>query len=157
MPPVVEWANRNELPADLVVLTDVEPGESTPSLPELGFERNTGCVVPWTSNAHLEWLRRCRAAIDLKGNDFRARHKPDAKVCDYIASGVPVAVLPDSSAAESLGCLGFELASPDEERWMSDDYLSDTIRFGRALRELHSLERVTNRWTRVIEDVLADC
>lgn len=156
LPPVVEWANRHELPAELVVLTDVEKGVSTPTPRDLGFRRNAVRVEPWIAENHLAWLSRCRAAIDIKGGDFRSRHKPDAKVCDYIASGVPVAVLPDSSAAESLGRLGFELASPNEERWLSDDYLSDTIRFGRALRELHSLERVTNRWVRVIEDVLAD-
>jgi len=156
LPPVVAWVNRHELPAELVVMTDVGEGAYIPTSRELGFERNTVRVVPWSPESHLAWLPRCRAAIDIKGDDFRSRHKPDAKVCDYIASGVPVAVLPDSSAAESLGRLGFELASPDEERWLSDDYLASTIRFGRALRELHSLERVTNRWARVIEDVLAD-
>lgn len=156
LPPVVEWANRRELPADLVVLTDVEPGGLTPTPRELGFQRHNVRVEPWSSENHLTWLTRCRAAIDLKGNDFRSRHKPDAKVCDFIASGVPVAVLPDSSAAESLGRLGFELASPDEDRWLSDDYLANTICFGRALRELHSLERVTNRWVRLIEDVLSN-
>ena len=57
------------------------------------------------------------AAIDIKGDDFRSRHKPPAKAIDFIASGVPLAMNPDSSMVEHLARMGFDVASPlDTER-----------------------------------------
>ncbi len=62
----------------------------------------------------------------------------------------------ESSPVEHLARLGFEVASPlDPERWLSRDYWEETRRFGCAIRELLSLERVARRWKRVIEQVLA--
>ena len=98
-----------------------------------------------------------RAAIDVKGNDFRSRHKPPAKAIDFLASGVPLAMNHDSSPVEHLARMGFEVADPrDTERWLSREYWEETRRFGAALRELLSLERVARRWKRVIDDVLAE-
>jgi hypothetical protein len=98
-----------------------------------------------------------RAVLDIKGDDFRARHKPPAKGIDFIASGVPLAMNPESSTVEHLGRLGFKVVSPfDTARWFSRDYWYDTHRFGAAIRELLSLERVAKRYGRVISEVLAE-
>ncbi len=31
-----------------------------------------------------------RAALDIKGTDFRSRHKPATKAYDFIAPGIPL-------------------------------------------------------------------
>jgi hypothetical protein len=95
-----------------------------------------------------------RAVIDIKGRDFRARCKPPAKGIDFVASGVPLAMDPDSSTAEHLARMGFEVADPlDADRWLLREYWEETRRFGVALRELVSLERVARRIKRIIDDV----
>jgi hypothetical protein len=63
---------------------------------------------------------------------------------------------PESSTAEHLARLGFEVADPrDAGRWLSREYWEETRRFGLALRELLSLERVARRLQRIIHEVLA--
>ena len=52
--------------------------------------------------------------------------------------------------------MGFEIASPlDPERWLSRDYWEETRRFGLAMRELLSLDRVARRWKLLMDEVLA--
>jgi hypothetical protein len=64
---------------------------------------------------------------------------------------------PDSSTAEHLARMGFDLADPlDTEWWLSPEYWEETQRFGLALRELLSLERVARRFKRIIDEVLAE-
>ena len=82
---------------------------------------------------------------------------PPAKAIDFLASGVPLAMNADSSPVEHLARMGFEVPSPlDTERWLSREYGEETRRFGAALRELLSLERIGLRYKRIIEEVLAE-
>jgi hypothetical protein len=110
-------------------------------------------IENWTPERHVERTAGALAAIDIKGDDFRSRHKPPAKAIDFIASGVPLAVNPDSSTAEQLAWMGFDLPSPlDTERWFSREYWGETCRFGAALRELFSRERIGRRYKRIVEE-----
>jgi hypothetical protein len=156
--PVVAWINANPLPTELYILTNFENPNAIPTSEEFGFRRGLPIHLEnWTAERHLELLAGAQAAIDIKGDDFRSRHKPPAKAIDFIASGVPIAMNIDSTAWEHLGRLGFELASPlDPERWLSAEYWQDTRRFGAAIRELLSLERVGRRFRRIIDEVLAE-
>ena len=79
-----------------------------------------------------------RGFLDIKGNDFRARHKPPAEGIDAIASGVPLAMTPESSTVEHLRTHGIRkwLRRSILERWFSRDYWEEARRFGLALREL---------------------
>lgn len=47
-------------------------------------------LLEWTPETHLQVLTMGGTAIDIKGTDFRERHKPPAKTFDYLASGIPV-------------------------------------------------------------------
>ena len=38
---------------------------------------------------HQDWLGMARAALNIKGTDFRSRHKPATKAYDFIAPGIP--------------------------------------------------------------------
>ncbi|MBI1349377.1 hypothetical protein GC163_24180 [bacterium] len=152
--PVVAWVNAHRLPADLIVLTNA-PLQTTPT--ELGFQTpELVQVVPWSPESHREWLMRCRAAIDIKGQDFRAHHKPPAKALDFLASGIPLAMPHDSGPAQHLReQLGFELAAPDDlERWLSPDYALACQRFGRRLTQSHSLDYLSQRWNELLADLL---
>jgi hypothetical protein len=158
LPPLVGWVNAHPLPAPLDVLTNFEDPGRPPSPSELGFRGGVAVRVhDWSPRLHTEMTAAARAAIDIKGADFRSWHKPPAKGIDFIASGVPLAMNPDSSTAEHLGRMGFEVADPlDTGRWLSRDYWAETRRFGMALRELLSLERVARRIKRVIDDAVAE-
>ena len=155
--PLVDWMNAGVLPHPwpLVVLTNFEGVAPTPV--DLGFRGNLVVNVErWSPESHLEWLRRCRAALDIKGNDFRARHKPPAKALDYLASGIPLAINADSSSVEHLRNMGFEVATPDDTAmWFSHEYAMETARFGRTVNDLLSLRRINIRWQWLLRDVFA--
>jgi hypothetical protein len=158
LPPLIEWVNRHPLPGELVVLTNLEDPADVPAATAFGFRPDRAVRIEhWSPERHLERTAQARAALDVKGQDFRARHKPPAKALDFLASGVPLALNPDSSPVEHLARLGFTVASPlDTDRWLSRDYWEDTQRFGAALRELLSLRRVGLRYRRLIDELVAE-
>jgi hypothetical protein len=158
LPPLVDWINRHPLPCPLRVLTNPETPGSVPTPAEFGFASNIDVQIQeWTPGRHLQLTSMARAAIDIKGDDFRSRHKPPAKAIDFIASGVALAMNPDSSTVEHLALLGFDIVSPlDTKRWLSPEYWEETRRFGTALRELLSRQRVGLRYKRIIEQVLSE-
>jgi hypothetical protein len=158
LPPLVAWVNEHELPYPLDVLTNLEDQTYLPTPAELGFRPDRSIRIhDWCAARQAELTATARGVLDIKGTDFRARHKPPAKGIDVIASGVPLAMNADSSTVEHLARLGFDVAEPlDFERWFSRDYWDEARRFGQALRELLSLERVARRYQRIIHDVLAE-
>jgi hypothetical protein len=158
LPPLVDWVNANPLPGPLDVLTNLEDPERPPTAAEIGLRPGVPVRIhDWSPQRQIELTATARAVIDIKGDDFRSRHKPPAKGIDFIASGVPLAMNPDSSTTEHLARMGFDLADPlDTDRWLSREYWEETRRFGLALRELLSLERVARRFKRIINEVLAE-
>lgn len=156
--PLVEWVNAHPLPGEVLVLTNPETPGDVPPPAAFGFRAATPVKIEeWSKDRHLEALTQCRAAIDIKGDDFRARHKPPAKAIDFIASGLPLAMNTDSAPTEHLAKLGFDVASPlYPARWFSRKYWEETRRFGSAIRELLSRERVGRRFKRIIDSVLAE-
>lgn len=157
LPPLVAWVNSHPPPLPLDVLTNFEAPGRAPSPVALGFRPDVPVRVhEWSAARQAAMTAVARAAIDVKGSDFRSRHKPPAKGIDFVASGVPLAMNADSGTSEHLGRLGFEVADPkDVDRWLSREYWEETARFGAALRELLSLERVARRFGRVLDEVLA--
>jgi hypothetical protein len=155
---LVAWVNAHQLPEGLLVLTNLEDPRRVPHPTDLGFRPDRAVrVEEWSPARHLEALAGARGALDIKGNDFRARHKPPAKAIDFLAAGVPLAMNPDSCVVEHLARSGFDVPSPlDTERWLSPEYAEETRRFGAALRELLSLARVGWRWRRLLQAALAE-
>lgn len=156
LPPLVDWVNDRNLPEELLVLTNRPEG--VPFTPDgLGFSgRNKVRLKEWSPEAHLEALTHARAAIDIKGSDFRSRHKPPAKALDFIASGLPLAMNPDSSSVEHIADLGFEIATPDDpDYWLSPEYAQKTREFAAVIRPQLTREAVADRFAAIIDDVLA--
>ena len=156
LPPLVDWVNQHHLTEELWVLTNPENLAETPHSQDFGFQpHNRVRVERWSAERQREWTAVCRGALDIIGDDFRARHKSPAKAIDYLASGVPLALQPDSSTAEHLARLGFDVASVDDwDRWRSRGYWEETTHFGAALRELLSREQIGQTWRRILNEVL---
>jgi glycosyltransferase involved in cell wall biosynthesis len=156
LPPLVQWINGNPLPEELWLLTNLEAGRTDARGEEFGFSTGTTVRIEnWSPEKHYEWTGLARAAIDVKGTDFRQRHKPPAKAFDFIASGVPTATNDPSSSARHLRRIGFEPARPEErDRWLSRDYWEQTVRLGRRLRDRLSRAGVGARLAQILEDVL---
>jgi glycosyltransferase involved in cell wall biosynthesis len=156
LPPLVEWVNAHRLPRELVVLTNAEDSSAPLTAGQFGFRSGDVRVERWTRERHIALLDEAAFALDIKGDDFRQRHKPAAKAIDFIASGLPLA-MNDSSPVEHLAEMGFEIAQPEDvDRWFSTAYREETRQFGSALREVLSLERVASRFRRLIIDVLRE-
>ncbi len=158
LPPLAEWLKQHPLPSDLVVLTNPEDLQRSLRAVDYGLPADGRVrIETWSPARHVDWAGRARAALDIRAQDFRARHKPPAKALDYLASGLPLAMYPDSSPAEHLARMGFTLASPEEpDHWLSREYWDETRRFGQALRELLAPARVTQRARLIIDDVLSE-
>jgi hypothetical protein len=158
LPPLVAWINAHALPLSLHVLTNFEDPARPPSPADLGFRSDRRVTVhDWSRQRQVEMTAAARVVIDVKGDDFRSRHKPPAKGIDFLASGVPLALDPESSTAEHLARMGFDAASPlESDRWLSQEYWEETRAFGGALRELLAPARVARRLGRIIREVLAE-
>jgi hypothetical protein len=157
LPTLIDWVNRHRPPGRLRVLTNLEDPAHLPTATEIGFRHGLDVIIEqWSPATHRQRMVESRAALDIKGDDFRARHKPPAKAIDFVASGIPLAMNSESAPVEHLARMGFDVASPlDLNRWLSREYWEETRSFGSALRELLSLERVGRRWRRLIDEVLA--
>lgn len=153
LPALVEWLKGHSLGRELRILTNFDPPRDVVDPGEVGIDSHHKTqIMQWSPRRHREWAGLAKAAIDIKGDDFRARHKPPAKAIDFIASGLPLAMNIEASAVGHLAELGFDVASPSEpEKWWSKEYHEETMAFGAALRELLSLDRIVNRFQRVIE------
>lgn len=158
LPPLVSWLRKIRLPAPLVVLTNPEDPARVPSPDEFGFPSGMDVSIDvWSAKRQIEATAAARATFDVKGDDFRARHKPPAKALDYIASGVPFAVNADSATAIDLQRLGFQVADPtDLGRWLSREYWEETIRFAGLVRPQLTREHVSSTWNSIINDVLSE-
>lgn len=158
LPPLAEWVNRHGLPGEMWLLTN--PAEESRPLvaTDYGFQdRHTIRIETWAPTRHLEWLSLARAAIDIKGDDFRSRHKPPAKALDFIASGIPLAMNGDSSSAQYLADRGFQLANVrDPEHWLSCEYWEQTLQFGRTRLDQLNRRQIGLRWRQFIECTLSD-
>ena len=154
--PIVEWANQTRLPDELCILTNTEDGFDAPDA--LGFTaKNAVSVETWTETRHIEWLKIAKLAIDIKGSDFRSRHKPPAKSLDFLASGVPVLTNYGSSPGmyvEQLGLRTLDIADWTTESLPS--YAEDTISFGKYLQKTISKERVVERLSEILKTLYSD-
>lgn len=154
--PLVSWANANRLPGPLVILTNLEDSERvTPH--QLGFKPHVEVSIErWTAGRHIEATAAAALAIDIKGQDFRQRHKPPAKALDFLASELPLAMNSDSSSVRHIAEMGFQVADPrDDGRWTSPDYRRETEQFSAFLRNNLSADRVGERLLDIVTDVLS--
>lgn len=147
VPYLLKWLERNPLRRPLKILTDTgnraaivaaqRVGDAIGVKLRLGPASINGHEThPWSEAEQLRRLRECKAAIDIKGDDFNQRTKPPAKAQKFVSSGIPFACNLDSEVSRYFHDRGFSLASPAmEEIWYSEEYWRETRRFAAGLRE----------------------
>ncbi len=151
LPPVLEWAKRNPLPEELWVLTNVESeafhGGQIPASTRMRVE-------PWTPDRHREWAALAKAAIDIKGDDFRSRHKPPTKAFDFVASGLPLALNRNSPPVVDLANYGLHVPDPrDVETWFSEDYWTRTQAVAHKLLSQLTLPQIAGYFMNIVRSL----
>jgi hypothetical protein len=112
----------------------------------------------WTEYRQYELMSQCKAAIDIKGGggEFGQQTKPATKVQQFVSSGIPCAVNPDSYSAEYFLTRDFNVASPDEqERWFSRGYWEETQEVAKVFRPFISLPYIGKQYRSAFEHVLS--
>lgn len=151
--PVVDWANEFTLNKHLHVLTDFGEGLHDPN--SLGFRCKNVSVEEWSETKHLECLRTATVAVDIKGNGFRARHKPPAKTNDFLASGIPVISNFGSSVDHHMSAMGLSPLSPFTwEVDLNQHYRQRVLELGHRISESVSPTKITAQLARQLLNVV---
>jgi hypothetical protein len=157
-PYLVDWLARHPLRREVKLLTDLgnwEAASAARSLARrLGFRLDIGPhsingyeAHTWSKTEQLQMMQDCKAAIDIKGEDFNQLTKPPSKAQKFVSSGIAFACNSETSANAYFRDRGFELACPtDLDWWFSRDYWQQTCRFAEELRERISIEVVGLRY-----------
>ncbi len=168
VPYLMHWLAQHPIESEVRILTDITNYRARHVgrvfAAEIGMKfgvyRNTKSigryrVYQWNERRQLEMMQECRAAIDVKLTDkFEQYYKPPTKAQQFVASGVPFAVNPDSYSAEYFRARGFDVASPaDPDRWLSRAYWEATRRYAAGLRTATSLAAVGERYRKLIESL----
>ncbi|WP_417850308.1 hypothetical protein [Thalassoglobus sp.] len=148
--PLVQWSRQNRLPEELWILTNLQQDALSPD--RLGFNSyNRVRSENWSPERHREWAQIAQAAIDIKGKDFRARHKPPTKAYDFIASGLPLAMNAESRPIVDVAQHGLQLVEPtDIEQWFSKEYWEATQLLGQKLNRELSRSKVAQKLLRIL-------
>lgn len=108
-----------------------------------GHSINDHAAYVWSESEQRRMMRECKAAIDIKGEDFNQRTKPPTKAQKFISSGIPFACTADSAASRYFRDRGFAVATPlAEATWFSKEYWEETRGFAAGLRERISITAV---------------
>ncbi len=154
VPYLLDWLARHPIEREVKILTDSgnrTAADRAQSLAQrLGLRLDIGLrsingyeMRVWSEAEQLRMMQGCKAAIDIKGDDFNQLTKPPTKAQKFVSSGIAFACNSESSASRYFRERGFELACPlDEDRWFSRDYWQQTRRLAGELRERISIESV---------------
>ena len=158
LPPLIDWVNAHPLELPLEILTNLERPSDIHSPAAFGFRKDRDVRIhEWSPDRHRLFTAQARVALDIKGDDFRSRHKPPAKALDFIASGLPVALSAGSGPSEHLARLGLVVPTPHEtERWLSESYWDETRRLGERVTKDLSLIHITRRFRGIIDSMLSE-
>jgi hypothetical protein len=153
-PYLIDWLERHPIGRKVHILTDVGNRAAASAARRLArrlgirlsVDRqsiNGHALHKWSEAEQRRMMQECKAAIDIKGQDFNQSTKPPTKAQKFISSGIPFACNSESSASRYFRDRGFEIASPqDEETWYSRDYWHRTHRFAADLRGRIAIETV---------------
>ena len=168
VPYLLRWLEHHPIDHEVRILTDIDNDRARQKASMLAAEirlpfeiaRDTTSIMGhriyrWTERRQDEMMRACKAALDVKMTEhFEQYYKPPTKAQQYIASGIPFAVNPDSYSAEYFRVRGFEVASlVDTTRWLSREYWEATRIEAERLRVATSIEVVGSRYRELIESL----
>jgi hypothetical protein len=109
----------------------------------------------WSEAAQAQMMRSCRAALDIKGQDFNQAIKPPTKAQKFIASGIPFACNAGSPMAGYFRKRGFNLAQPEDTvRLFSRDYWNETRQVAARLRTALSFGSVSAAYRGKLQNLM---
>lgn len=156
--PLVAWKNQTSLDRELWLLTnDVDEGVAMRDRSKsVGLKRSESIrIQQWTPELQIAWTAIASCAIDVKVNDFRARHKPPAKALDFAASGLPLASNRGSSVDLHFRQLGQRIVPLDEiATCRSSECVAQARDFALTLRERIGFQAVSEVLHRHVEKTL---
>jgi len=157
VPFLLQYLNIHHFNFDLKLLTDYKKknaiGRANSTARELGISLNTKHLemYEWNEELQVKMMQECKAAIDIKGNTFSQQHKPPTKGQKYIASGIPFAINTKNNCYNYFKSKGFNICSPDEDRWFSKEYWAQTRDFAKYIRQITSIEDVGKNYCQYIQ------
>lgn len=148
VPSLLEWLKQhdpdNKLSRRLNVMTDPSHVARYHNMPYIKFSA-------WSEREHLSALGRVATVIDIKGTSFNQRMKPPTKAQQYVWSGIPLAMNPDSSSAAWFREEGLDIAHPlDEARWFSRAYYDEIVEASLELRQNLTVDRIADRLLKLL-------
>jgi hypothetical protein len=166
VPYLLDWLARHPVRRNLKILTDFGNREAVRTAARaarhLGLRLDIGPdsingyeMRAWSEAEQLQMMQECKAAIDIKGDDFNQLSKPPTKAQKFISSGIAFACNFETPASCYFRERGFELACPaDEDLWFSPSYWQQTCHFATDLRERISIESVGLRYQAELQSLL---
>jgi hypothetical protein len=166
LPHLLKFLASHPLPYELRLLTDAFVKERRIAAHYLAArmgvclqfgkdEVNGFPAFAWSEAAQAQMMRACRAALDIKGQDFNQSTKPPAKAQKFIASGIPFACNEGSPMAHYFLKRGFELAQPeDTARLFSHDYWNETRQEAARLRQKLSFGSVSAAYRGMFQNLM---
>ena len=154
VPHLLKWLDAHPLPCEVRIMTDLDDRRARLAAHVAGHAIglslafgpgtiNGHPAMPWSADAQQAMMGTCKAAIDIKGNDFAQRTKPPTKGQQFVASGIPFACNRDSATARYFIARGFTPAAPDDVAyWFSRDYWEASRQFAERLRPALTLTAV---------------
>ena len=150
--PVIDWLNADESAREVWILTNINDDLNTLDITNR-LMRPRVRIEQWTRAKHIQYLALSTAAIDIKGDDFRARHKPPAKSFDFAASGIPIIVGHGSSADYHFRHIGYTpLYANSWQEELDGDYRQYAYKKAMPIRQSLSSESVWNRLRMMLEE-----
>jgi hypothetical protein len=114
-------------------------------------------VIRWSPRSQYEIMCGAKAAFDIKEFNFHQMHKPPVKAQQFIASGIPFAVNPESYSAEYFAAKGLQVPSPKEiDYWLSKSYWEQTQAAKADLCHRISLKTVGLHYKQIINKIMED-
>ena len=168
IPYLVIWLQTHPFDGEMRILTDIDNEKARAKAYLFAVECGidfalaadatsiAGCRIHrWSERRQRDMMQSCRAAMDVKMTQFfNQHHKPPTKAQQFVASGIPFAINPESYSAEYFRLRGFDVASPlDTARWLSREYWQETGAAAEWLRRETSLETVAARYRALIDSL----
>ncbi|MEX1028256.1 MAG: hypothetical protein WD049_09675 [Candidatus Paceibacterota bacterium] len=147
--PIATWVKREGLDRELWLLTNLEGNQS--DVQQMFGDHPLVRAEDWTEQRHVEYLGLATAAIDIKGDGFRARNKPPAKAIDYLASGIPLITNPGSSVDLHVKSLGLKsLYTGSWKKNLNAEHRRYCTEIAREIRRSHAPDVVWGRLANIL-------
>lgn len=167
LPYVIAWLDDHPVPMEVRLLTNLHDvrGRAAArfkayamgmSLQVQDNQVNGYPVFRWSEAMQRTMMRECRAAFDIKGQDFNQLTKPPTKAQQFAASGISFGCNSGSPVEAWFHAQGFAVAHADDfQRLTSRAYWEATQVFAQTLRHALSMDSVLQTYRQAFASILS--